>query len=140
MYLEEAQESIHNKEDIVYELKTLHRVVVLGKYQTARRFLKTNILHQRSSYKAVYRESIHDELPYLWESLILINKIPLFKRVVGVLAIEPILIIQVIVVHHRHLYIRLVRLSDSKHDDLLPKVTPCLLPQVSDAVFSLFVI
>jgi hypothetical protein len=42
MYLEEAQEGVDDEEDVVNELKTLHRVVVLWEYQTKRKYVKGN--------------------------------------------------------------------------------------------------
>jgi hypothetical protein len=66
------------------------------------------ILHQGSSYQTIDRKCVHDELPDLRECLVLIDQVPLLEGVVPFLAIKPILIIEVIVVHHSHLDIRLV--------------------------------
>jgi hypothetical protein len=66
------------------------------------------ILHQWSSYQTIDRKCVHDEFPDLRECLVLIDQVPLLEGVVPFLAIKPILIIEVIVVHHSHLDIRFV--------------------------------
>ena len=95
-------------------------------------------LHEGGRHQTVDCENVHDELPDLRDVLLLVDEVPLLEGVFPILAhlLQP-LSIQIVLIHNCYLDVRLIRLGDAEHDDLLPEVPPGLLPQIVDAVLLL---